>query len=60
MHKRQYNAESELTRKQMKDLSLDEMRLIESMKIEGKSFGDIKTAIRGLDCRAFKSSFIYE
>jgi phage-related minor tail protein len=46
---RLYTAEIPLTRKQMENLALDKIRLIEAMKIEGKSMTDIKNAIRQLN-----------
>ncbi len=46
---RLYNAEIPITQKQMENLALDKLRLIEAMKIEGKSMTDIKNAIRDLN-----------
>lgn len=46
---RLYNAEIPITQKQMENLALDKLRLIEAMKIEGKSMTEIKNAIRDLN-----------
>ena len=46
---RLYTAEIPLTQKQMENLALDKLRLIEAMKIEGKSMTDVKNAIRSLN-----------
>ena len=46
---RLYTAEIPLTRKQMENLALDKLRLIEAMKIQGRSLGDIKTALKSLN-----------
>ena len=46
---RLYNAEIPITQKQMESLALDKIRLIEAMKIEGKTLTDVKTAIRNLN-----------
>jgi len=43
---RQYNTGTELSRQQTRELSRDKERIIEKMKMEGKSFTDIKDAIR--------------
>lgn len=43
---RQYNADMDLTRNQTRELTRDKERIIEKMKLEGKSFSDIKNAIR--------------
>lgn len=43
---RQYNTGTELSRQQTRELSRDKERIIEKMKMEGKSFSDIKEAIR--------------
>ena len=43
---RQYNAGTELSRQQTRELSRDKERIIEKMKMENKSFSDIKDAIR--------------
>lgn len=46
---RLYTAEIPLTRKQMENLALDKLRLIEAMKIEGRSMSDMKAAIKTLN-----------
>ena len=46
---RLYTAEIPLTQKQMENLALDKLRLIEAMKIEGKSLSEIKVAIKNLN-----------
>ena len=46
---RLYNAEIPITQKQMENLALDKLRLIEAMKIEGKSMTEIKNAFRDLN-----------
>jgi phage-related minor tail protein len=43
---RQYNVDSGVTAKQARELARDKERIIERMKVEGASFGDIKNAIR--------------
>lgn len=43
---RQYNTGTDLSRQQTRELSRDKERIIEKMKMEGKSFTDIKDAIR--------------
>jgi len=43
---RQYNTGTELSRQQTRELSRDKERIIEKMKMENKSFSDIKDAIR--------------
>jgi len=48
---RLYTAEIPLTRKQMENLALDKLRLIEAMKIEGRSMSDIKAAIKDLNVK---------
>lgn len=48
---RLYTAEITLTRKQMENLALDKLRLIEAMKIEGRSMSDIKAAIKDLNVK---------
>lgn len=43
---RQYNAETDLTRNQTRELARDKERIIERMKLEGASFSSIKAAIK--------------
>lgn len=46
---RLYTAEIPLTRKQMEGLALDKLRLIEAMKSQGKTMGQIKAALKNLN-----------
>lgn len=46
---RQYTAELDISSKQMKDLSLDRLRLIEISKIDRKSLSDLKKSMRELN-----------
>lgn len=43
---RQYNADSDLSSKQTRELARDKERLIEKMKVEGASFSEIRKAVR--------------
>lgn len=43
---RQYNAQSDLSSKQTRELARDKERLIVAMKAEGSSFSDIRRAVR--------------
>jgi len=44
---RQYATDSNLSAKQTRELARDKERLIEKMKVEGASFSEIRTAVRG-------------
>ena len=46
---RLYTAEIPLTRKQMENLALDKLRLIEAMKTQGKTMSQIKAALKDLN-----------
>lgn len=46
---RLYTAEIPLTRKQMENLALDKLRLVEAMKAQGKSFSEIKAELQKLN-----------
>lgn len=46
---RLYTAEIPLTRKQMENLALDKLRLVEAMKVQGKSFSEIKAELQNLN-----------
>lgn len=46
---RLYNAELNLSKNQMNELAREKLRLIEKLKIEGRSFTDVKNALRDLN-----------
>lgn len=46
---RLYNADLNLSKNQMNELAREKLRLIEKLKIEGKSFTDVKNALRDLN-----------
>lgn len=43
---RQYNADTDLTMKQTKELARDKQRILEQLKVEGASFSEVRAAIR--------------
>lgn len=46
---RLYNADLNLSKNQVNELAREKLRLIEKLKIEGKSFTDVKNALRDLN-----------
>lgn len=55
---RQYNAGTELSRQQTRELYRDKERLLEKMKMEGNSFSEIKDAIKSYNKEYVETSHV--